>query len=271
MDIQPIKIDIDDNRAFAQVASLVDRQAFLDGLKPLIKKYKLQSPLEISVNGVAKHFRYLIGVEKGEVQIVKGGKPALAYFLEYAEKFLDFLIENNDLPDKKKDLRLGRLTKSFFDDVKNLRRSLRYPLIFDGVIAQALFFREVFYFSTACPVIFNEPPYSYEAEPNDDFKRNALFAIVVTPNSTDEDIKKSMKTIKTDFVKLVGSDQYSGYSKFPDDTITFIKRNREWYWLNNKKRKSWLSYEKIADKYDSGKYTVRFAIQAYKKLLGSKV
>jgi hypothetical protein len=270
MDSKPIKISIDDNRAFAQVASQIDREVFIEGMVPIISKYQLQVPLKADVNKIALHLRQLVGTDKKDILIAKKGMSATTYLIEYPERLLDYMIEHNTLPDKKKDLQLSRLTANFFADIKNYRRNMKCSPIFDSVIVQVLLFREVFCFNTAYPIIFNEPPYPYEAELQENVKRNALFAIIVTPSSTERDVKKAMQIVKKDFVKLTGTEQYPACHRLPKDTITNIKRNRKWYWLNKKRNgMSKLSYEIIAKKYNSNKWTVRFAIQEYKKLLAS--
>jgi hypothetical protein len=228
MNIEPIKIDIEDSLKFGRVAFFVDRDDFLQDVS------KARSEL-----GLKK----LISRQRAE-----------DIFLNYRSRNGRMKIEFTRW-DKASKLELNILkSMNLIIDIVNRYHNTNRA------------FAEVVKFSVICGVVkegdIDARPYfinDWEFEENNDFYQLNFGngAIVVYPDSTDKEVLE----VFHDFKKKMNI----------PDTISNIKRDREWYWLKKKGK----SYYQIAIKENKGnelralndKEAIRKAIKQYEKRL----
>lgn len=244
MDIKPIEIDIDDNKAFAQVAFLVDRTDFLKDIQEIRSKFQLTSLFDEDSEELQGHFIKLSGFtikdfnEKYEV-------------LTLLNTFDTLLKDNkNEEADKLlKTAKDARLAENKFEvALKVIRQKYGYPEMFDSVVKQAVLKNKVDDFSTAYATSFDRPGHDSDEDNPDLFvPHDTVMAIVVTPYSSIPDIKKAFKECKTyvrEIVELKTNAQI--YKKVSQDTFTNIKRDRIWHW----EQKNGKKYRELADKWN---------------------
>ena len=270
MDIGKIEIALEDNVAFAHVATLIDKQGFINDVETIRQKYGIENPLERTLKAFQDHFLVIAGLTLGEFKrdtqtvINSDGFEVLFGNLD---KLLEYLTENHDELDDDPTAfkKVLSLENQFLEEVKALVRKHKYYPIFDTVALQAIVFNEVSYFMTVYPILISELLSNYDAKEFDK-NRDAEMAIFVTPFSTEKDLKLALETVKKDLINLLG-ENYPSYVDLPKDIISNIKRNREWYWWNHSSNKKRLGYRKISEQTDTNIETVKSAIRSYKNLL----
>lgn len=241
MKIEPVEILLEDNKAFAQVAFLLDNPLFLKDLKKLRDKYKIVKPLDFSFYDFICHF---IELRKGNAEKLlkendfKLNLSGLQYIFEEPERLFEYLIEHQSEKQLGQDLyeKAIDIEQQFIKDINDIRKKYLYPPMFNSCIFQAVLFNKVEIFRTAFATFINTPAYPFESNQNVELKREKVMAIIATPYSTKDDILDAFKQGLTD-VRNTIEPTHPLNLLLKKDTISNIKRDREWYWRvkNNEK------------------------------------
>lgn len=230
MNLKPIEIYCNNLQTYMRLVSVVDQDAFLEDI------YRVRGKLGITELYTQEDERQLFDTKNGEQNI-----------------FLDN-FDTNEVPNT----RLGKLLKGMLDDTgtcKFIQNKYGLDNAWEKVIINAVFFNSIDELDTK--IIFNG--WSYEEIKDFPARLNDLLHpgehMIIINNSTTE------KDLLTEFRN------YKLRHKIRD-TISNIKRDREWYWLN----KSGLGYDKIYKlEREKGNHltedAVRKAIKQYQKLL----
>lgn len=264
-----VQILLENNTHYALVTSLVDREEFILAVEKVRKEFSISKPLAKSLKAFQDHFIVVAGLEPLQYKRKVQSEPNIKGFetlFEAPERLRQYLIEIHDELDSDTEAfhKVMQLEQKFFNEIKKIRIDNGFLPLFDTVILQSILYNEVNLFKTAYATVINDPPYSYESEEDLDIKRNAVMAIVVSPYSTNEDIKIAFENGKKDFLNQISESRYFEYRDLPQDTITNIKRNRKWYWMNKQEK---MGYGKIAKVENQNEQTVKSAIYSYKKLI----
>ncbi len=180
MKMKQIQIDLDDNRAYTQLAFLVDIPTFLADVEKIRSKYKITPPF-------------------------------------------DFIKAKDDEAD------FAKLSdRSFDSDIAEVRRKYHYPEMFDSAVRDAVLYHRISNFKTAYATSFERPTFPLLPK-GIHTPRDQYMAVVVTPYSTETDIKQAFKDCCTSIRKSMEWDS-PVYQVIETDTISNIKRDRDWYW-----------------------------------------
>lgn len=229
-----IKINIKDNKYYADVAFLLDRGDFLSDLKMLRKKWNLDKKL-LPYTNVNKTFpptnAGLINAS-GKVGISLEKKLSNLYYMDT----LSLEEREKLLLDWKKSLRIDP-SWDFYFDIKDLRNKYHRPYNFDRIIETALLHGIVEngdYITCELTILRHENEFLQYFEDEE-------IAIKFSPLSKMSDIRKvvteNIKGIRASYEKTVlGGKLFNVYKK-----TEIIRMHRKWYWLNI----DGLSYEKI--------------------------
>lgn len=194
-------------------------------------------------------------------------------FVERANKIRKKYRINNPLKDSNyqdwliKNIGEKRIPK-FYKEITDLRLFLGYDTNYQAIFEKAILGCDIEpedYHSTHLVNFAKLPSYLKYESP-------LLFAIIVTPQTDKQDVKKAFKRYKQIEKELqLSPDSYSSTDKRIDDR-TQIVRDRKWYW----KRDKGIGYRQIAhedgisdiDYYTQYKAIIRDAIKTYKRKLG---
>jgi len=242
-----VEIEIDDNRAYTQVAFLVDIPAFLDDVEKIRNKYKLKTPFDFgNIDSLRNHLAEILGYTVQDIKnsdkqkaqdssliskINFSKKKKMEKGLEKYRKFQD--SKNNRL--EKIENRVSKMEDKLTDEMEQIRRKYQFPAMFDTVVHQAVFYNKITGFKTATTWFFEWPPRSYEAK-DTVAQRDHHMVIVVTPYSLERDVLEALRECRTKIRKHV--ERFSPvYHMIGKDTFTNIRRNRDWHWkqLNGEK------------------------------------
>ena len=241
MKIEPIQIELNDNGAYTQVAFLVDRQGFLEEIEKIRKGFKINAPFSDNPFDFENHLYSLAGFTPEQVEKARKEHSDAITSLDLDddsqlqtgyEK-----IENAKKAEKPIKDKIKKVEHGFREAVAVVRRKYQYPEIFDEVIKEAVLFHKITKFKTAYATYFNPHAAREIFSPSD-----TIMAIAVTPYSTEEDIKTAFQDCKDNIREFV--EMFSPvYKNMEKDTISNIKRDRNWYW----EYKSGKKYKKILD------------------------
>ncbi|MCL5125316.1 MAG: hypothetical protein M1511_12615 [Deltaproteobacteria bacterium] len=160
----------------------------------------------------------------------------LAFFVD-APGFLDEIVKIRakykinpqfDLSKSSEDeLQLIRNTE-FERDISEVRRKYNFPEMFDSVVRDAVLYNRITKFKTAYAKTFVYPVNSVHNN-HVDFHQDEYMAIIVTPQSTEKDIKEAFADCRSDLF-LSQTWKSPVYQAIDTDTVSNIKRDRDWYW-----------------------------------------
>lgn len=220
MAIVPVEIELDDLRAYTQVAFFIDSPSLLNDIAKIRKKFRIKAPLPRE--------NYL---DDGTFITVGTGVE-------------DFINGKNQ--GDRKSVNLG---KDFDSEITNTRKSYHYPEMFDDVLKQAVMFNKISKYKTAYATHYVTPQPAYRAnvqEWSDSPQQEGYMAIVVTPYSSQEDIMEAFKQC-CEYERLYVEDYSPVYQKLDTDTISNIERDRGWYW----ERMKGTSYKEIHNNWNN--------------------
>ena len=267
--MEPIKINVEDNFKYTQIAFLVDRDNFLEDVIEYRKKWlKTDKPF------LTKSFEEWFNTLK---------EPG---------KTRDFLLGQNAAIKRKSLLAKGLIQQRKRDEAKRVTSELQIlfrelpNLDFKGDIETSLVRYKVpstCYKTIARAIISNEirdsdwqfydvvlkPP---DLEPEQILpSRNRIEPVcelTITPYISRKDWDYIYRT-NIEKIKVLYQNSPFGYKVYGKDTISNIKRDRKWYWAN----KNGISYNDIWIKLENSLGTsndyIAKAIQQYKKNLNS--
>lgn len=118
--------------------------------------------------------------------------------------------------------------RSFDSDIAEIRRKYHYPEMFDSAIRDSVLYHRISSFKTAYAMSFERPTFPILPD-GINTPKDQYMTIVVTPYSTENDIKQAFKDCCTDIRKSIEWDS-PVYRVIETDTISNIKRDRDWYW-----------------------------------------
>lgn len=249
----PIEIDIEDNRAYTQIAFLVDRLDFLEDLKVLRDRFKIIVPFNFAnVDSFQDHFAEVLGFDPKSIRDLQIQERFVTKSLvdldddNFDKKILQYRQANEAVNKqlRAKGKKVSQLETDFDNSVKEVRRKYRYPPMFDVVVKNSVLYGKVSGFETA-KADFLELPSSTLEPISSLTPRDPYMVIEVTPYSTEKDIKQAFKRCCTDIRDIVER-HYPVYQSISADTLTNIKRDRDWYWAKYNHK----SYEDISNKWN---------------------
>lgn len=210
--MKQIQIDITDKRVYAQIAFLADSPTFLDFIEKVRSKFEIVTPFN-SGNSWHDHVIKLAGYDLDEYWSMEKIEPDSKDW----DRKSDWLKST-----EQNFIKMTTIEKGFMDAVVKIRKLHHYPVLFDSVIRQSILFHHVTDFKTAMAIMtYNSLPFSTDED-------DPILAIVVTPNSSKEDVLAAFeesKKMKTQYEFTNPLD-----SKLDNDTVTNIERNRAWHW-----------------------------------------
>jgi len=252
-DLLRLKIDVKTKKdiAFQEMAILVDNPYFLEKLPDLRKRYRVKELLSIrEYFGGTDYFQ---PDEEFEVKI-----PYKKY--ERINNFKRLFPEQYEaLKEQYNPFAAG----SLIAETNLLCFEFRRPYYFAEIISQAIFcgvVNDEFYEATQTKVIDISEigPFQFHLP---------QAAIMVTPTSTYEDTKESLRQAK----RLIQKDKRLSYYQPRLDTVSNIRKYRHWYWEKLKNK----TYATIADEWvdkhpdeaNIGENEVLKGVKTYKQLL----
>ena len=253
MDIQRIEIDIDDNWKYTQLALLVDRDDFLRDL------YKIRQELNLTrLIPPDRLFEYEIAEMKRH-DFVKRKYTEVKTITSYRTECL-------------------RSESLVFDLIRKYRRDDAYfRAIYTAVITGRTTENTVLTNTASCALIFPEY-YYYQVGLG---YKDPQIAILLSPESSRKDV---IAAYKEGFQKVLEEYKHRMRMQYRNpilvDTVSNIKRDREWYW-QNKNGKGYMQLAKrnikdhmnisdsikFKDKVQMETEVIRKAIVQYKKNL----
>lgn len=259
--INPIDLKIDirahNTLAFQEIALLVDKPEFLEMLPILRKELEVESTSKLKDYMDVAYEKPLHSKKKKKINLTK--YTDLEDFLEIILLQLNKVYFHKENITDEMDMHTLIATEASLVCLKFNR-----PPYFAEVVKQAVFCRAVdddTLRHTYAKIIENDSLFSTSG-----YIQLPQMAILVSPITTYEELKKVFREAKELFKK----DKRLTYYQPRIDTISNIKKYRDWYWekLNGK------TYQKIADewleKHENENTTyldVLKAVKHYKKLL----
>lgn len=241
MDIKHIEIDVEDNWRYTQLALLVDRDDFLRDLYKIRQTLHLAKPISSD-----KLFEYEVNEMKRR-DFVKRRSAEVKVIAPYRSDCL-------------------RSESLVFDLVRKYKRSDSYfHAIYAAVITGKIQTENLPTNTASCELIFPEYYYHQVKLGNKD----PQIAILLSPESSRNDV---IEAYREGFQKVLEEYRHRMRAQYRNplfvDTISNIKRDREWYWLN----KQGMSYGQIANLTNKQRRVISTdgvikAIKQYKKNL----
>jgi len=267
--MEPIKINIEDTFKHTQVAFLVDRPNFISDIVRYRSKW-LETNVALPSEAFDVWFSTLIKQGKNRDQILRSNKEAklksvtakiLINQKKYKEankivKGLETLFRDNDNLD-------------FKGDMEKILLDYQVPSTCFKAIARAVICNVIedsdwaYYNLTSEPAGLKEEriiPSRITSEPR--------FEIIITPYISKKDwgniYDQNINIIKNEYKHS----QY-GYKEYAKDTVSNIKRDRDWFWKKTKEKLSYGQILKLAleNRERISRQGVIDAIQRYKKNL----
>jgi hypothetical protein len=257
MYIEPIEIDIDDNKTYAQIAYLLDGTRIVKEILEIRRVFKVGKPLNPDdLNAWKYHCLKLAGynLEKYEaMKKIHAGDPKLSD--DDWEKIRQWTKDNEN-----KFLEYSKIQQRFWGSVADIRRSHHYPHVFDHVIGQVILYNRVLDFKTAYARLTHGSENDLLTAKNDDI----VHSIILTPYSTTEDVLTAYEQIKSEELKKEAELTDRPFSpKLDADTRNKIKNFRKWYWMNHRNNPNKIGYRKLAQLTGINMQTIRSGIRAY--------
>lgn len=237
MDTQRIEIRIKDNWKFCEVAFLVDRDDFLRDIGMARKSL-----------GVMKLIPYNELIKWTSAESIRTTKKT-----KFRKIKSDYFENKYVVPAGKSEIIVDELKKKY-------RKAHNFWPVIESAMLAGVVTKDEFSISAYCKVIYPEDYELSVTEPD--------LAIIISPDTKLNDIEELFKTNIPEAV-----DEYKDLvlrtKRRTPDTISNIKRDREWYWLKHQG----LSYSKIEDmaKPKVSKDVVIKAIKQYKARLSMEL
>lgn len=242
----PIKIKINDERRFTDVAFLVDRDDFLEDLNKLRKEKGLNKEKPY---GSEKHWALdsIWGVTRE--QLFKHN-DAVAPF----EDVLQNTNETAELTHKQRKKLMSKYRKAqrilpgnaFVQDIQAIRNKYHRPPNFDRIIAHAVLYGEIRdedYVTAEIEIDYPEVDIvDYDREPQPQIK--------IYPNASIKDIQEIFQNQLGEIMRKYQEEILEGkISRY--DTKNNIERDREWYWMWKKEKENGRGiYKRIIDQWN---------------------
>lgn len=234
-----IDIKIENNRKFAEIAFLVDRDDFLEDIEEVRHRINLSKPPYVFPEYPYKEANRIVGFYKNQQISINGARELLE----------EFCSEQGLLNLYALDKALG--TATIFSE--SLSRKYNKSRLYIPVILASILIAEIHeedFLSTQMfeinRKVLKEELYRLE-------KDEKIITISVSRESTPEEVKRVFNFIQRYYFKTKPSDGSDGlkniYTEVPEtkvpDEAANVKRDRDWYWL---KREGW-SYQEIKRHY----------------------
>lgn len=260
--MEPIQIELDDDRLYTQVAYLID------GTEVITEIIETRNAFDISQFFQAGDY----DAWNNHVLILAGFNPVEYWKMDKISPEIEG--DNRSSWEKKavwlkevepKMLKRLEIMRKFDEKIANIRRLYRFPALFDQIIVQAILFNKISHFRTAYPRISYEPEYNPVKYP--DNETDAVLSIVVSPFSKIEDILQAFKDCQSGKLR-VAYDRYAPTEpKINSDTRNKIREYRQWFWMNYKTNPNRMGYKKIAKLTGVNVETVRSGIKSYAEFI----
>lgn len=243
----PIKIKIDDERRFTDVAFLVDRDEFLRDLQELREKKGLKRDMPYDSN---KHWALdsIWGVTRD--QLFKHN-DAVAPFEDILQNTNEMQVlsheQKEDLLKKYREAQRTLPGNAFEQDIQAIRDKYHKPPNFDRIIAHAVLYGEI----RNEDYVTAEIDIDYPEVDIVDYDREPLPIIKIYPNVSIKDIQVLFQNHVGEVLRKYQEEVLGGkISNY--DTKNNIKRDREWYWMwKEEKVKGRGLYNRIADQWNN--------------------
>lgn len=235
-ELNPVVIELENNRTYAQVAFLVDSPSFLNSIDRLRSKYQIKKPFN-NYRSWLNHLISLSGFNLKEYQqmnsltdqINNPDDPKLSKKMSWLEK------------NEHKFLKLSQLQKSFQDEIVSIRNHHHYPSSFDKIIVDTIILNKVSNFQGVSSEVFWGNVVGGLTD--DDSSKIGLF---INPYSTKDELLKSFQQAKEKY-----NQEFEMVSplnkKLGKDTLSNIVRDRTWHW----KQLKGMTYNQIADEWNN--------------------
>lgn len=236
--IPPIILDIKDDRRFLLIALLVDRDDFREDIAEIRKK--------LGITSVPYVFpKYPYKLASVYVNLFKDKEACLEETIASLEDFCD---ENGLQNLSALDKTLGATITSADNLIKKYRKGSQYlPVVIASILIGTIHEED---FSPTQLLILDKKSLQRllkEAQDNE----QPIIAIQVGRESDPEEVKKTFSAVSTEFFggrEIINADgtgriDYNPRFRTPD-TISNIRRDREWYWKN----KDYIGHKKIGYK-----------------------
>lgn len=257
MKIEPMIIETENDKVFEQIALLIDREDFLNDIFLIREKFRLTKQLTLSHYHKiqALKFKHSESITKFLLDLkLKNYDP------EKLIKILSKPVKSNLTQKEHKLLKIyeNRFVSKIFR--KSVRELTRKYVGYDG-------YR--FYQVVACAIIYGQIPDENLGKSwfiQFANSKNDQFLDIIGRNNYFLKIHISDRVKKSDFDDMYH--ELKDILKKPSDTITNIRRDREWYWMH----RNGMSYSQILKKsLGISKQGVIEAIKQYKKRLAIKL
>jgi len=227
---KPIEIDIDDKRQYAQIAFLVDSLTFLDLIEKVRSMLKIQSPFASEDYELWEtHMLTLAGFDIKEYWKMDKISPKdkswekKSRWLKNTEKnFID----------------MASMQKSLMNSVVKIRKIHNYPTLFDSAIIDAILFNKIDSLKTA------EATLAFGGMTPVHDKNDQILLISLSPVSSKKDVLdafKDAKKLRKEYELTNPLDK-----KLDKDTLTNIRRVREWHW----KQLQGMTYSEVVENWN---------------------
>lgn len=258
-DLLRLKIDIqtDNDRNFLELAILFDKPEFLAYLPKIRRKYGIKKPL-------------LSNEYRPTLEKLENSEETKFDFSTYenAQELIDF-INDNAVWGNEIEYELDNDYKHLVTDANILCYLFHRPPFFADAIEEVIFYGSVDgdnFKATSFAVVENDMISSTPA-----YFQLPQAAILITPTSTDLEIKEQAQKIRD----LYQSDKRLSYYLPRVDKVNKIRAYREWYWqhLAGKRyvdiAEEWSKEDREIDSNESGSDENRIlkGVAYYKKLL----
>ncbi len=264
MYIEPIPIEIEDNKVFAQIAYLLDGTSIINEILEIRESFKIQKPFDADNRNAWKtHLLKLAGYDLNEYKDMKkihAGDPNLDN--KEWEKLKRWSVEN-----EQHQLQFVQLQKQFWEKIAHVRRLYHYPPLYDDVIIQAVLFNKVSHFKSA----YARLTHGNETDLLIGDENDIVHKIILTPYATREDVLAAFDEIKGEETKKESQLTDPPFSpKLEADTRNKIRDFRKWYWMNYKNNPDKVGYRKLAKLTGMNMETVRSGIRSYSDFISFK-
>lgn len=242
----PIKIKINDERRFTDVAFLVDRDDFLEDLYKLRKEKGLNKEKPY---GSEKHWALdsIWGVTRDQLFKHNDAVAPFEDILQNPNEMQDLSHEEKiDLIKKYKKAQRILPGNAFEQDVQAIRDKYHKPPNFDRIIAHAVLYGEI----RDEDYVTAEIDIDYPEVDIVDYDREPQPIIKIFPNVSVKDIQELFQNQLGEILRKYQEEILEGkISKY--DTKNNIKRDREWYWMWKKEQKNGRGiYKRIIDSWN---------------------
>lgn len=242
----PIKIKINDERRFTDVAFLVDRDDFLRDLQELREKRGLKREMLYDSN---KHWALdsIWGVTREQLFKHNDAVAPFEDILQNTNETQDLSHEQKvDLMQKYREAQRILPGNAFVQDIQAIRDKYHKSPNFDRIIAHAVLYGEI----RNEDYVTAEIDIDYPEVDIVDYDREPIPIIKIYPNVGIRDIQALFQDQVGEVLRKYQEEVLGGkISSY--DTKNNIKRDREWYWMwKEEKVKGRGIYNRIADQWN---------------------